>query len=73
MSYTNHHVAVLQKEARKREQRLLDALANLLAYAEEGCPEGGYICVIEARAALKGFRVVNATIVGQLSGGATHG
>jgi hypothetical protein len=37
---------------------LQEALENLLSYAEEGCPDGGYVAVIEARAAIKGFRVI---------------
>ena len=79
MSYTNHQVAVLLEEARKQERKLcadskaalLDALSGLLAYAEEGCPEGGYACIIEARAALNGLRVVQSNAVGQSSGDRT--
>lgn len=40
---------------------LREALSGLLAYAEEGCPEGGYIAVLEARAALKGIKPVRHT------------
>lgn len=55
-----HHTAALLREAKFQIERLREALGNLLGYAEEGCPEGGYICVIEARAALKGIRLVDA-------------
>jgi hypothetical protein len=44
------HRAIEQNE---RIARLSDALAGLIDWCEEGCPDGGMFALIEARAALE--------------------
>ena len=39
---------------------LRDALRQLIDYVIDGCPEGSYIAVIEARAALSNVRSVQS-------------
>jgi len=56
-------LARLQGEVERREEanaQLTDALSGLLDWVSEGCPDGGAYSVVEARAALQGWRLLAA-------------
>jgi hypothetical protein len=54
-----HDLGKLELCLAQRDQ-LHDALQQLVDYVIDGCPEGSYIAVIEAKAALANIRVVSA-------------
>lgn len=43
---------------RSENEHLQDALQQIVDYVIDGCPEGSYIAVIEAKAALANIRIV---------------
>lgn len=52
-----HDLGKLELCLAQRDQ-LHEALQQLVDYAIDGCPEGSYIAVIEAKAALSNIRAV---------------